>query len=203
LVINYIYQIPSGNLKGVLGVLAGGWSLSGVTTIQGGQPLSVLDSRGGQIAGLSGDTSVLASTAEIAPGYTYSQLVTPGGVGSRLGGASGGPGYINSAALTTIPVIGGNGTAGTGAIGWGNMGVGVIMGPGQFNFDTSLVKSTRVGGIHEDAVLQFRAEFFNLFNHPQFNIPAGLNFGSPGNFGQITSTSVNPRLVQLALKYVF
>ena len=203
LVINYIYQIPSGNLKGVLGVLAGGWSLSGVTTIQGGQPLSVLDSRGGQIAGLSGDTGVLASTAEIAPGYTYAQLVTPGGVASRLGGASGGPGYINSAALTTIPVIGGNGTAGTGAIGWGNTGVGVIMGPGQFNFDTSLMKSTRVGGIHEDAVLQFRAEFFNLFNHPQFNIPAGLNFGSPGNFGQITSLSVNPRLVQLALKYVF
>jgi hypothetical protein len=52
-------------------------------------------------------------------------------------------------------------------------------------------------------VLQFRAEFFNMFNHPQFNIPVGLNFGAPGNFGQITSTSVNPRLIQLALKYVF
>ena len=79
----------------------------------------------------------------------------------------------------------------------------MILGPGQFNFDTTLGKTTRVGGIHEDAMLQFRAEFFNLFNHPQFNIPAGLNFGAPGNFGQITSTSVNPRLVQLALKYVF
>jgi hypothetical protein len=80
--------------------------------------------------------------------------------------------------------------------------VGIIMGPGQFDFDTTIVKQTRVGGIHEDSVLQFRAEFFNLFNHPQFNIPVGLN-AAAGGFGQITSTSVNPRLIQLALKYVF
>jgi hypothetical protein len=46
-----------------------------------------------------------------------------------------------------------------------------------------------------------RAEFFNLLNHPQFSNPA-TNFGL-GNFGQITSMSVNPRLMQLALKYVF
>jgi hypothetical protein len=58
-----------------------------------------------------------------------------------------------------------------------------------------------VGGIHENATLQFRAEFFNLFNHSQFSNPAS-NVGA-GNFGQITSTSVNPRLMQLALKYIF
>ena len=81
-----------------------------------------------------------------------------------------------------------SGVAGTGGTGWGNTGVGIILGPGQFNFDTTHAKATRVGGIHENAVLQFRAEFFNLFNHPQFNIPAGLNAGSAGNFGQITST---------------
>jgi hypothetical protein len=203
LVINYSYEIPSGGAKGVLGVLARGWSLSGVTTIQGGQPLSIVDSRGGAIYGLSGATALLASTAQIAPGMTYADLVTPGGIESRLGGASGGLGYINTAALTTIPVIGGNGTPGTGGTGWGNTGVGILYGPGQFDFDATLAKTTRVGGIHENSTLQFRAEFFNLFNHPQFAIPVGLNFGAPGNFGQITSTSVNPRLIQLALKYVF
>jgi hypothetical protein len=203
LVITYTYQLPSGNLKGPLGVFARGWSVSGITTIQDGQPLTILDSRGGAIYGLSGASASVSSTAEIAPGFTYANLITPGGIESRLGGASGGPGYINSAALTTVPVIGGNGTAGTGGTGWGNTGVGTILGPSQFDFDTSVVKSTRVGGIHEDAVLQFRAEFFNLFNHPQFNIPAGLNFSSAASFGQITSTSVNPRIVQLALKYVF
>ena len=203
LVINYNYEIPNGHMKGALGVMTSGWSLAGVTTIQGGQPLSILDSRGGAIYGLSGATALLASTAQIASGFTYAQLVTPGGIESRLGGASGGAGYINTAALTTIPIIGGNGTPGTGGTGWGNTGVGIIYGPGQFDFDATLAKSTRVGGVHENATLQFRAEFFNLFNHPQFNIPVGLNFGAPGNFGQITSTSVNPRLIQLALKYQF
>jgi hypothetical protein len=201
LVINYTYELPFTH-SGALGKLINGWSVSGITTIQGGQPLSIVDSRGGAIFGLSGATALLASTAEMAPGATYANLVTPGGVESRLGGASGGPGYINTAALTTIPVIGAiNGVGG--GTGWGNSGVGIIYGPGQFNFDATILKTTVVGGVHENAALQFRAEFFNMFNHPQFNIPVGLNFGAPGNFGQITSTSVNPRLIQLALKYIF
>jgi hypothetical protein len=104
--------------------------------------------------------------------------------------------------LTTIPIIGADPIVpGTGGAGWGNTGVGIILGPGQLNFDTSLSKLTKVGGLNEGATLQFRAEFFNLFNHPQFNNPAN-NFAL-GNFGQITSTSVNPRLIQLALKYIF
>jgi hypothetical protein len=44
-------------------------------------------------------------------------------------------------------------------------------------------------------------EFFNAFNHPQFNNP-GTSFTS-ATFGAITSTSVNPRLIQMALKYTF
>jgi len=68
-----------------------------------------------------------------------------------------------------------------------------------------------VGGVHENAVLQFRAEAFNLFNHSQFGNPAlgggistpvGNNFAQ-GNFGQVTALSVSSRLMQLALKYVF
>ena len=201
--VSYSWDLPLGHQNGLVGKLTSGWNLSGVTTIQGGQPLTIIDSRGGGIFGLAGATALLASRAQLAPGATYSDLATQGGVESRLGGLSGGPGYFNTAALTTIPVIGGNGTAGTGGTGWGNAGVGIIRGPGQLNFDTTVAKTTRVGGIHENAALQFRAEFFNLFNHPQFAVPVGLNFGAPGNFGQITSTSVNPRLIQLALKYIF
>jgi len=52
--------------------------------------------------------------------------------------------------------------------------------------------------------LVFRAEFFNVFNHAQFSNPTGAQLDvSKSTFGQITSTSVNPRLVQFALKYVF
>ncbi|MGA2213567.1 MAG: carboxypeptidase-like regulatory domain-containing protein [Bryobacteraceae bacterium] len=202
LVINYTYEIPS-KLRGPAGVLTKGWSISGITTIQDGDPLTVWNSTGGLIYGQPGTGGGgFASTGEIAPGMNYGNLITPGGVQSRLGGASGGPGYVNVNALAPIPIVGATpGVPGTGGTGYGNMGVGIILGPGEFNFDTVFAKATRVGGIHENAVLQFRAEFFNLFNHPQFANPA-MDAGS-GNFGQITSASVNPRLTQLALKYVF
>src|ERR1700690_4002795 len=125
-----------------------------------------------------------------------SNVATPGGVEARLGGSIlGGPGFFNKSAFTTIPAIG-NG------LGYGNSGVGIILGPGQFNWDMSLVKDTKVGGLREDANLQFRAEFFNVFNHPQFNNPAVVDV-SKANVGQITTTSVNPRLIQFALKYTF
>ena len=56
LVISYTYQIPSGKLGGPLGVLARGWSVSGLTTIQDGNPMNLIDSRGGAIFGLSGNS---------------------------------------------------------------------------------------------------------------------------------------------------
>jgi hypothetical protein len=68
------------------------------------------------------------------------------------------------------------------------------------------MKNTAIG---ERQNIQFRAEFFNLFNHAQFDNPGGFP-GSLSNsnvnsaaFGLITSTAVNPRVIQLALKYQF
>jgi hypothetical protein len=199
MVINYNWEIPVKNLKGIAGAVLGGWSLSGVTTIQSGQWLSITDTRGGAIYGMAGAPTVVQSRAQMAPGMTYAQIVTSGAIGQRLG-SDGGPGYLNKAAFMTIPSLDPTIPASVGA-GWGNSGVGIIEGPGQFNFDATLAKNTRVGGIHEDAALQFRAEFFNLLNHAQFGNPVN-NLALP-TFGTIQSTSVNPRLVQLALKYIF
>jgi len=202
LTINYSWDVPSGRLHGFTSKVLGGWNLSGVTTIQDGTPLTITDTRGGAIYGLSGGTGT-SSTAEIAPGMTYANIPTTGPLGTRLGGVSGGCGYFNcgtASPFTTIPSIDPSLPASVGS-GWGNTGIGVLLGPGQFNFDTALLKNVRVGGIHENATLQFRAEFFNVFNHSQFSNPATVF--SSGNFGQITSLSVNPRLTQLALKYVF
>jgi hypothetical protein len=211
--INYGWNLPFGNPKGVLGKLVTGWNLAGVTTIQGGAYLNVTDGRGGTIFGLA------SSRAQLAPGKTYDDLPTPGGITTRLGGSSGGCGYIAGPLNTTgtlngatcaslspfvsIPTVVVDGVN-TNLTGRGNVGQGVILGPGQFNFDASLSKMTRVGGIREDGMLQFRAEFFNALNHSQFSNPVAGNLAvNAGTFGQITSTSVNPRLIQLALKYVF
>jgi hypothetical protein len=170
---------------------AEGWNLSGVTTIQDGVPLTITDTRAGTIYGLNG-VNATVQTAQMAAGATYSSVPTSGGIESRLGGKSGGPGYFNGAAFAAPPVIG-NGT------GYGNSGTGILLGPGNVNFDASLIKNT---SITERQNIQFRTEFFNLFNHPQFSNPATA-FSSAATFGQITTTSVNPRIIQFALKYIF
>jgi hypothetical protein len=194
--ISYGWDLPLGNHAGLLDKIASGWNLAGVTVVQDGTPLTITDTRGGSIYGF-GSGSAITSTAEFAAGVGSANVGTPGGVEARLGGATGGVGYFNKAAFGTTPVIG-NGT------GYGNSGFGILLGPGQFNFDATLQKTTKVGGIHEDATLVFRTEFFNVFNHPQFANPTGSQLDvSKSTFGQITSTSVNPRLIQFALKYVF
>jgi hypothetical protein len=202
LTVNYNWDLPFGHPEGLLGKLANGWTVSGVTTVQDGLPLTVVDTRGGSAYGFGSGTTQI-SRAQFAPGMGNANVATPGGLEARLGGITGGPGYLNTAAFTTTPVIG----TGTG---YGNSGVGIILGPGQFNWDASVVKTTTVGGLRENATLQFRAEFFNAFNHAQFNVPAqvtaglgNIDFSKPSTFGVISSTSVNPRLVQFALKYQF
>ena len=194
LTINYGWDLPFGKHEGLLEKVASGWNLAGVTVIQDGTPLTVSDTRGGSIYGFGAGSNV-TSAAQFAAGMGAANVATPGGVEARLGGTAGGPGYFNKAAFGTTPVIG-NGT------GYGDSGLGILLGPGQFNFDATLQKTTIVGGIHEDASLVFRAEFFNAFNHPQFNNPGTVDV-SKSTFGQITSTSVNPRLIQFALKYMF
>jgi hypothetical protein len=195
--VNYSYDLPFGKHDGLVGKLANGWNLSGVTVAQDGIPLTVTDTRGGSIYGFGAGASV-TSTAEFAAGMGNGNVASPGGLTQRLGGSVlGGQGYFNKAAFGIVPTVG-NG------FGYGDAGYGVILGPGQFNFDATIQKITKVGGIHEDATLVFRTEFFNTFNHPQFSNPAVVDVSkATSTFGQITSTSVNPRLIQFALKYVF
>jgi Carboxypeptidase regulatory-like domain/TonB-dependent Receptor Plug Domain len=199
LTVNYTYDLPFGRHEGLLGKVASGWNLAGVTVVQDGTPVTVTDTRGGSVYGF-GAGSPVNSTAEFVAGMGSANVATPGGVEARLGGATGGPGYLNKAAFVSTgpPVIGSDGKA----TGYGNTGLGILLGPGQFNFDATLQKTTKVGGIHEDATLVFRTELFNVFNHAQFNNPAVVDV-SKSTFGQITTTSVNPRLIQFALKYVF
>jgi len=82
-----------------------------------------------------------------------------------------------------------------------------VTGPDFVNSDFSAVKQFK---LPREMGLNFRAEFFNIFNHPQYGEPiSDINYGSPApgtvspNFGEVNSTVNNPRLVQLALKLSF
>ncbi|HTW78329.1 MAG TPA: carboxypeptidase-like regulatory domain-containing protein [Terracidiphilus sp.] len=81
----------------------------------------------------------------------------------------------------------------------GNAGRVPVSGPDFVNSDFSVIKDFRLP--REGMGLNFRAEFFNLFNHPQFGAPIA-DINQPG-FGAVNSTVNNPRLVQLALKLTF
>jgi hypothetical protein len=191
LTINYSWDLPFGKHDGFVGKFTNGWSLAGVTVVQDGLPLTVTDTRGGAIYG-----KVNTSEAQFAAGMTAANVGLPGGDEARLNG------WFNKAAFAAGPPIIGAINGVGGGTGWGNTGVGIILGPGQLNFDSTLQKTTKVGGLHEDAALVFRAEFFNAFNHAQFNTPTSVD-ASTGTFGVINSSAVNPRLIQFGLKYVF
>lgn len=92
---------------------------------------------------------------------------------------------------------------------FGNAGRNIVVAPGYRDFDFSILKNTRIG---ERANVQFRTEFFNIFNHPSFAIPSNI-LAAP-NFGTLFQTpdaaqnnvglgSGGPRLIQFALKVSF
>jgi hypothetical protein len=208
LAITYSWDLPLGTHQGFVGKMANGWNLAGVTTVQDGTPLTPTDSRGGSIYGFGAGSTQL-STAEYCPGMDAANTASSGSDQQRLGGLNGGQGWFNKAAFFGSGTNGGcaaAGATGTPTIGngtgWGNSGLGIVLGPGQFNWDATLQKTTQVGGLREDANLIFRVELFNMFNHPQFSNPSVVDV-SKATFGQITSSSVNPRLIQFALKYAF
>lgn len=80
---------------------------------------------------------------------------------------------------------------------FGNAGRNILRGPSSFNVDWGLFKQIPVREGHN---VQFRTEFFNIFNHTNLGLPDS-NLQSP-NFGRITSAG-SPRIIQFALKYVF
>lgn len=84
------------------------------------------------------------------------------------------------------------------AYNWGNAGRNTLRGPSLVNFDLTGSKKFSLGERRE---LNFRAEFFNAFNHPQFGLPAS-SIGA-GNVATITSTLRQNRQIQLALRLVF
>ena len=106
--------------------------------------------------------------------------------------------YFNQSCIAPYPIIGADGIG----TGFGNMGVGLVNGPGQINFDLSLAKQFPVSWFGRESNWLFRAELFNAFNTPNFQDP-DLNTSDGSAFGRISSTLGNSRVIQFALKYNF
>ena len=108
---------------------------------------------------------------------------------------------MKAAAYTTDPLATlSNGTPSDGTL-YGNTPRNCIIGPPQKNVDLTLGKTFRLG---EQQNLRFRADFFNLFNHPSFANPAATSVSAAGGgLAPITSVVGTPRLIQFSLKYSF
>jgi hypothetical protein len=178
------WTLPSPS-HGVERALFGGWDLGAIVTIQSGTALTLAYTNANNVFGISEDR------AEVASNCTRNQLVTGGPIGSKLND------YFNKSCFTTPPVIGEDGIG----AGFGNSGTGIVDGPGQANLDLSASKTVTVPWPREKSSIEFRAEFFNALNHPQFANP-DANHSSP-TFGVISSTAVNPRVGQLAVRLSF
>jgi hypothetical protein len=194
-VANYLWNLPNfQSNQGLAGRILSGWGASGVIVVQSGPAITFTDPGAGTIYGFGGPFSPVG--ASLCSGKTVGDIETSGSVNSRIDN------FFNASAFCSAPAIG-NGT------GFGTLGRGVVYGPGQHNMDMSIFKDTRVGGLSESGMVQFRAEFFNTFNTPQFASQTTTQFsttisqiGAP-TFGHITATTVSPRIIQFGLKYVF
>ncbi len=185
--INSIYQLPFGpgrrylHAGGVAGKLIGGWEMSGLATASTGRPVNILVTRA---AGDLPDGNRTNQRPDLAPGVS----IYP----------SGGQTIYNWFNLAAFKVP----AKGT----WGNLGRNNARGPGLYEIDLGLEKRTAVT---EHTSLSFRAEAFNLFNHPIYASPFN-NVSAPARFGQITSVlnsgvagTGTPRRLQFMLRLDF
>ncbi len=218
------YQLPFGkdkrfmNQGGVANAILGGWSTNWILTMQGGQPLNFGCNTGTTSGSGCNDIRVGDPQLGIKIGTDQGGYHGPhwiGNIGSdtqvgaitqpcKLGGAPGSLAPIagsaqNCVSLQTSAALGSK--------------AGQMVGPGFHRLDFSMFKGFQLG---ERYSIQFRTEFFNIVNHPNFNAPSfggnGVvsvsgsgNYTNP-SFGAIGSTRdapYDPRQIQFAMKFVY
>lgn len=173
LVYSYVWELPIPVKHGLLGKVANGWAVSGITTFQSGFPIRITS---------SDDLELMNSYDFEYPGQPDIvkpfQAINPRGVNNLFFD----PSTFQPQALGTI----------------GSAPRSVCCGPGINNFDVGVHKETQ---LTEQTRLEFRGEFFNFVNHAQFVTPDG-NISDGADFGRVMQAR-DPRLVQFALKLFF
>jgi hypothetical protein len=186
LVVSYSYDIPVPKDSFLDNQVFRNWSISGIVTYQSGLPFSTTDSTSGGAYGNTGGGTARFLCSDASSAYTT------GRIQDRLNQ------YLNPACFATTTAV--PFSAGAGVTGYGSSPRNAFRGPSQQNWDISVIKRFTIKERHS---FQFRADFFNLFNHPVFGFPSAVNIGSPTTFGRITTTVVPARLIQFGLKYNF
>ncbi len=207
-----LYDLPFGKGKrfgsdwnGAANAVLGNWQVDVIERATSGFPLFVVDS---------------TNPSGVFFNYNGLTVERPNEVGDpnkggNEGGSTGCPTQVhtlahwfNPCAFQSAAVTFNPGTANQFTVGeLGTAARAPVYGPRFVNTDLSLIKDFPLS-FREGMNLQFRAEFFNLFNHPQYWMPGisgtgEQDIGSPSSFGVISSTVNNPRLVQFALKLKF
>ena len=178
LIASYVWQLPTVRSMGFFGrEIIGGWQSSGILTLRDGFPFSVLSGLDYSYSGNGIDRADLIGDAHLSGDRSTSAKLLQ---------------WFNTDAFTSN-------APGT----FGNSGRDILRGPGVATFDFSLTKSfpLKFGHFAESQRVDFRAEAFNLLNHPNFGRPDRTL--SHSNFGRLTSTGTDPRILQFAFRYSF
>jgi hypothetical protein len=180
-----VWELPVGKGKllardasGVLNAVVGGWSAQWIYTLQDGFPFSI----GCPV----GTNAAYGCYAQVVPGQDMYLNNGPHGITQ----------FLNPAAFQNPPVATANGQSDYSPLGGPST---QAHGPGFQNLDFSMFKRFKTT---ETTNLEFRGEFYNFLNHPNFgNSFKTLDFRNTATFGQITGTRGAGRQVQLALKF--
>jgi hypothetical protein len=195
LVLSYLWELPVPQYAGFKGKLLNGWAVSGITSFQSGFPISIKSNADAELMN-SFDFELPGKPNLIAPFHTFDPRKHNGyafDVSSFQEPDDSDP-TVNPVTLL------------------GSSPRTLCCGPGINNFDFSVQKLLPIS---ETKRFEFRAEFFNIFNHAQFLNPDGnisdANFladgltpdpNNPGDFGRVKHTR-DPRNIQFAIKFLF
>jgi outer membrane receptor protein involved in Fe transport len=190
LVVSGVYDLPKFKFDSqVARAILNNWEIAGIAVFQTGLPFSIVDNPG----------NAVISRANFNPAFS-GNIECGGGTANCLTGY-----FQQSAFALSRPILAGN--TGIGVVNnptfdpthpFGNTPRNFLTGPGQKNVDISFIKLIP---INERFRAELRAEFFNVFNWVNYANP--VNNIALGTFGQITSASTGPRVVQLGFKLNF
>lgn len=176
----YEWNIPKmSTLPAIASLVLNGWATSGIVYIHSGDNLTVFSG---------------VNNSGTGNGYDHGVQVSPTVYGNTAcGTVSPCRGWLLPASFTVNPSYASNP-----GLAYGNTQKNAIVGPRYTDWDMALHRYIQV---HEGLQFQFRAEYFNIFNHTNFGDPTTTV--SSSSFGRITGTNGDPRIAQLSLKFLF